>query len=183
MSLPTNNRWKNFRPSNMRNRSRRRKQPYQTPRYPYVDKKVVKKQVVPNVGNEAQFPSLCTESKTNKITSVQRNYAHTAKVGAECPDPPAHIRQLPERMPIVSKEFVEEIDYDDPDYTEYVDRVYLSEEEEEEAYDLSAPPTPKQIPMYKQSRGFTPPQAPPLVQTMSKKHDKSFQIIYNELDR
>lgn len=68
---------------------------------------------------------------------------------------PKHIRQPP-RTPPRKKEVREEIDYDDPNYTEYMDRVYLSDEEE------TPPPSPKEhIPTQVKIGGFNPPNPPP----------------------
>jgi len=186
MALPTNNRWKNFKPSTMRSRA---EPMYHGGRYKgpsrrvdrtsrRVNRKITRKEVVPNMNNETIFPSL--GGKVTHCPASLQDYATKAEKGAECPDPPAHVHQYAERLPTASKEEEEPIDYDDPNYTEYMDRVYLSEEDFPPSPPLSPSPLSYQI---QKPRGFEPPMAPPLIQTMSKKQDKSFKLVYNGLDR
>ena len=119
-------------------------------------KNSVRRNILPKFNDEKEFPSL--NPTIPKKASEVPNFMKAIEKSIHKPSP-KHIRR-PVRTPPKKKEVQEEIDYDDPNYTEYMDRVYLSDEED--------PPTPsitpkKHVPTQVKIGGFNPPNPPPVL--------------------
>ena len=158
--LQTNNRWKRDpqtparmpRRASTRAQARNRRRPYSSRRAP-SRRQAPTRQLLPKLDNEKEFPSLNTQSM--KPHNLHMDFMKVVEQSAHKPAP-KHVPPPP-RTPRRKKKEEEEIDYDDPNYTEYMDRVWLSDEED-------PPPSPQEyIPTQVKIGGFNPPAPPPII--------------------
>ena len=161
-TLQTNNRWKrdpqtpDRKPRRASTRAparNRRNRPYSSRATPSRrHKKVI---FPPKLDDEKEFPALNIQS--TKARDLHMDFMKVVEQSVHKPAP-KHVYPPP-RTPRKKKEIKEDIDYDDPDYTEYMDRIELSDEEGEDPSSFAQEYTPTQVKI----GGFNPPVAPPII--------------------